>query len=54
MIMVLLKLLRDLGLFLLLSWGVGGVVKEMFNFVEGRRRGGLLLVLSGIVYLCKR
>jgi hypothetical protein len=56
--MVLLELIFNLGLFLLLSWLIGLVVSKMFNLVEGRLsgvlfilRGGLILVMIGIVYL---
>jgi len=48
----------NVGLFFLLSWLIGLTVSKMFDLVEGRKsgvlfilRGGLILVLFGIVYL---
>jgi hypothetical protein len=57
-LLVVLELIFNLGLFLLLSWLLGVTVSKMFNLVEGRNsgvlfilRGGLILVFVGIVYL---
>ncbi len=57
-LLVLLELIFNLGLFLLLSWLLGVTVSKMFDLVEGRNsgvlfilRGGLILVMIGIVYL---
>ena len=57
-LLVVLELIFNLGLFLLLSWLLGVTVSKMFDLVEGSSsnvlfilRGGLILVFVGIVYL---
>lgn len=56
--MVVMSIIMNLGLFLLLSWLLGVSVSKAFDLIEGDKsnvlfilRGGLILIMVGIVYL---